>query len=225
MKIIFLLLITVLVSEFSASENLSLDWQEGFPKEWWTPVDPSSAPDWEILPQAAEKDEVILSKRTELGILSNFAATPFLLDNRTYASVEGFWQMMKFPEDAHDPRTQDPSLDWPHTREEISQMTGFEAKRAGKVGSLNMKKMGINWVTYRKQKLTYRTQKKGEHYRLIERAMRAKLEQNPQVKKVLLKTKDLTLKPDHKQGADTPPAWMYYRIWEKLRAELMAGSL
>ena len=41
---------------------------------------------------------MILSKRNELGILSNFAATPFTLYGKRYASVEGFWQMMLYPE-------------------------------------------------------------------------------------------------------------------------------
>ena len=49
----------------------------GYPAHWWTPVPAESAPAWEILPQAAKRGQVILSKRNELGILSNFAATPF----------------------------------------------------------------------------------------------------------------------------------------------------
>ena len=58
---------------------------------------------WEILPQAAGPDEVIVSKRHELGLLSNFAATPFIFRGRRYASVEGFWQMMLYPEGPGDP--------------------------------------------------------------------------------------------------------------------------
>src|SRR5262249_55044696 len=48
-----------------------------YPAHWWTPVPTNGAPAWEILPQAAGPGEVILSKRNELGLLSNFAATPF----------------------------------------------------------------------------------------------------------------------------------------------------
>jgi len=56
-------------------------------------------PAWEVLPQAAKPGEVILSKRNELGICCpNFAATPFTLRGQRYASVEGFWQMMLYPE-------------------------------------------------------------------------------------------------------------------------------
>ena len=48
-----------------------------YPAYWWTPVATNGAPSWEILPQEARPGEVILSKRNELGLLSNFAATPF----------------------------------------------------------------------------------------------------------------------------------------------------
>jgi hypothetical protein len=75
-----------------------------YPAHWWTPVTDAHKPDWEILPQAAKPGEVILSKRNELGILSNFAATPFTFRGARYASVEGFWQMMLYPEGADDPR-------------------------------------------------------------------------------------------------------------------------
>src|SRR6266702_4460357 len=69
-----------------------------YPSHWWTPVSKEGAPSWEILPQEAGPGEVILSKRNELGLLSNFAATPFTFHGRRYASLEGFWQMMKYPE-------------------------------------------------------------------------------------------------------------------------------
>src|SRR5579862_5837416 len=94
-------------------------WAQQYPARWWTPVPEEGKPDWEILPQAAKPGEVILSKRNELGILSNFAATPFVLRGRRYASVEGFWQMMLYPEGAADPRAQAPGIVWPHTRDEV----------------------------------------------------------------------------------------------------------
>ena len=43
---------------------------------------------------------MILSKRQkDLGLLSNFAATPFEFHGKKFASLEGFWQAMKFPRD------------------------------------------------------------------------------------------------------------------------------
>src|SRR5262245_20564189 len=62
-----------------------------YPARWWTPVSKEGAPGWEILPQEAAASEVILSKRQpDLGLLSNFAATPFEFNGKKYASVEGF---------------------------------------------------------------------------------------------------------------------------------------
>src|SRR5215470_5488985 len=78
------------------SQNISRD--PRYPAHWWTPVSEIGKPDWEILPQEAGPGEVILSKRNELGLLSNFAATPFKFHGKRYASLEGFWQAMKFPE-------------------------------------------------------------------------------------------------------------------------------
>ena len=84
--------------------------------------------------------------------------------------------------------------------------------------------LGINWVTYRGQRLTYRTPHKGPHFELIERAMRAKLAQNPEVRRVLLGSGDLVLKPDHQQSDDAPPAWGYELIWMDLRSSILLES-
>ena len=60
----------------------------------------------------------------------------------------------------------------------------------------------------------------GEHYRLILAAMRAKANQNPEVKRILLETFDLILKPDHHGEENPPPEWKYYDIWMQIRREL-----
>src|SRR5258708_1080065 len=91
-----------------------------YPARWWTPIPMDQKASWEILPQAAKPGEVILSKRNELGILSNFAATPFTFRGQRYASVEGFWQMMLYPEGPTDPRATAPGISWPHTRAEVA---------------------------------------------------------------------------------------------------------
>ena len=82
-----------------------------YPAHWWTPVIDPKKPDWETLPQEAGPGEVILSKRNELGLLSNFAPTPFVFHGLRYASLEGFWQMMKYPEGPGDPRAKFPGLE------------------------------------------------------------------------------------------------------------------
>jgi predicted NAD-dependent protein-ADP-ribosyltransferase YbiA (DUF1768 family) len=128
--------------------------------------------------------------------------------------------MMKYPEGPDDSRAKFPGLNWPHTREEVSQMTAFEANRAGKAGEENMKKMGINWVTFEGRQMEYRPKEPGEHYRLIVEATREKVRQNPEVKKVLLATGNLVLKPDHHQEANAPAAWRYYDILMMIRGEL-----
>jgi predicted NAD-dependent protein-ADP-ribosyltransferase YbiA (DUF1768 family) len=195
-----------------------------YPARWWTPVIDPDKPNWEILPQTAKPGQVILSKRNELGILSNFAGTPFTLYGIRYASVEGFWQMMLYPEGPSDPRAHDASVSWPHTRAAVAQMTAFEAKAAGDIGEQNMQKLGIDFVTFEGHRMTYRSMVKGEHYRLIVEAMRTKLEQNPKVREVLLSTGDLTLLPDHIQEKDAPPEWAYFKIWMEIRGELERGS-
>ena len=191
-----------------------------YPPHWWTPVSKDGAPEWEILPQEAGPGEVILSKRHELGLLSNFAATPFVFRGKRYASLEGFWQMMLYPEGKNDPRAKFPGLEWKYTREQVTGMTSFEAKNAGTLAEENMKRMGINWVTFEGKRIEYRTAAPGQHYKLIVAATREKIRQNPEVQKVLLATGDLILKPDHHQEPDAPAAWRYYEILSQIRSEL-----
>lgn len=191
-----------------------------YPSHWWTPVPKENTPSWEILPQEAGPGEVILSKRHELGLLSNFAATPFTFHGKQYASLEGLWQSMKFPESADDPRAKFPGLEWSHTRDEVAQMSSFAAKRAGDAASENMARMGIGWVTFEGEQIEYRPAQPGKHYDLIVEATWEKVRQNPQVKKVLLSTGDLVLKPDHQQGRNPPAAWRYYDILMDIRGEL-----
>lgn len=192
----------------------------GYPDVWFAPINDPNKPAWEILPQEAKEGEVILSKRNELGILSNFAATPFELYGKRYASVEGFWQMMLYPESETDERAKDKRVIWKYTREQVAQMTAFEAKAAGTLAEENMKKLGIDWVTFEGKRFPYRSQTIDEHYRLIHDAMRAKLDQNPEVKRILLATGNLILRPDHHGEKDPPPEWRYYDLWMDLRNEI-----
>src|SRR5215467_5562283 len=135
-----------------------------YPARWWTPVIDPQKPVWEILPQDAGDGEVILSKRNELGLLSNFAATPFVFRGRRYASVEGFWQMMLYPEGPDDPRAKSSGLEWKYTRDQVAQMVSFEAKHAGDLAEANMQRMNINWVSFEGKRFEYRPEKAGEHY-------------------------------------------------------------
>lgn len=194
--------------------------EEAYPEHWWTPVPESEKAWWEILPQAAGPGEVILSKRNELGLLSNFAATPFDFRGKRYASLEGLWYSMYYPEGPDDPRASHPEVTWRHTRPELERMVGFEAKEAGELAEANMAVMGIDWITFEGERIEHKGAGQARHYEIIEAATRAKVRQNPEVREVLMATGDLVLKPDHTTGEDDPPAWRYYKIYMKLRAEL-----
>jgi len=194
-----------------------------YPEHWWAPVSDSNVPSWEILPQAALPGEVILSKRNELGLLSNFTETPFTFRGVRYFSIEGFWQMMLYPEDSNDPRFKLGSNRWKATRQQVSQMVSFEAKKAGSLAEANLKELGIDWVSFEGRRFKHRDPQRGEHYQWIRAAMVAKLQQNEPVLKVLLATGNLKLRPDHHSEPNSPPAWQYFQIWTELREQLQNG--
>jgi hypothetical protein len=111
-------------------------------------------------------------------------------------------------------------LEWKYTREQVAQMTAFEAKSAGTLASANMKKMGIDWVSFDGKRFPYRSTEPGEHFRLITEAMHAKADRNPEVKRILLATGNLILKPDHHMEPDLPQEWRYHEIWMRIRIDL-----
>jgi predicted NAD-dependent protein-ADP-ribosyltransferase YbiA (DUF1768 family) len=195
---------------------------KSYPKDWWTPIDRATAASWEILPQDARPEEVILSKRTELGVFSNLGHAEFDYDGIHYASVEGLWQGMKYPEanDNTDPRNQ--FTGYPFTRTEVYKMHGFDSKKAGDKANHVNKTNGVKWVSYKGKRFNYKDGKEGSkyHYKLIKDAMKAKLKQNPKLKRLLKKTKGLRLKPDHRLKSSYPPSYHYYKIWEELRKTL-----
>jgi predicted NAD-dependent protein-ADP-ribosyltransferase YbiA (DUF1768 family) len=215
---------TFLISLFGCGSVAKKVYNDGYPDFWWQEIPKNDLASWEIGPQDAirEKGEVILSKRNELGKLSNFTPATFVLDGKKYASIEGLWQSMKFPEGKKDERLKDKSIVWPHTREQVEQMTSFEAKRAGDAASANMKKLGIKWITYQGKKIDYKETEKEKFYDIIYRASRAKLESNPDIKDLLMRTGSLKLLPDHHQKPTDPPSYRYFEIYEKLRAEYQA---
>src|ERR1700741_3831126 len=160
-------LLTLIILATLGSSQQQIPRDPSYPAHWWTPVIDPKKPDWEILPQEAGPGEVILSKRNELGLLSNFAPTPFVFRGKRYASLEGFWQMMLYPEGPDDPRAKFPGIEWKHTRDEVAQMTAFVAKDAGTLAEANMAKMKIDWVTFEGKQIEYRPAKPGAHYDVI----------------------------------------------------------
>jgi hypothetical protein len=99
-------------------------------------------------------------------VLSNLAHTPFNMDDKHYESVEGFWQGLKFPEGSGE-------------REKIAELFGVEAKKAGRKAE--------NLTEFEYQGKKFQIGSKG-HQELIKKAITAKLEQNPFVLNLLLKT-------------------------------------
>jgi hypothetical protein len=193
----------------------------GYPAEWWAPVPESERKGWEILPQDAAPGEVIVSKRTALGAFSNLTAYRIAFDGADYASVEGFWQMIKYPEkDPQDPRRV--SKEWANTREEVAAMAGFEAKNAGDAANAILKKLGIKWVSYKGQRFEYKDKGAGSarHYELVYAITKAKVEQHPELTRLLKATAGLNLRMDHEIRADDPPAYQTPAILTRIREEL-----
>ena len=85
-------------------------------------------------------------------------------------------------------------------------MTAFVAKDAGTLAEANMAEMSVDWVTFEGKRIEYRPARPGAHYNLIVAATREKVAQNPEVRKCLFATGDLSLKPDHHQEPNAPAA-------------------
>ena len=92
---------------------------------------------------------------------------------------------MKYPDGRGDPRATVEGVTWPFTRREVGRMAAFEAKRAGGIGTKEHGRLGIDWVSFEGRRFEYKPAEPGEHYELIVAALRAKLEQNPEVERVL----------------------------------------
>lgn len=195
-----------------------------FPKHWWQEVPRETAKSWEILPQDAGPNQVVLSKRNELGLLSNFTEAPFVYKGKCYPTVEGYWQMMKYPEGAQDPRWAW-AKNWKYTRDQVSQFNGYAAKSAGGYANFLMDKNDANWVTFNGETLVFAEMTLGRHYELIWDAFIEKLRQNPKVLEVLLATGELEFLPDHGVSEKSPREWHYYKLWMDIRTLVRQGKI
>lgn len=204
------------------SNSLTQNSAQNYDDSWWMVVPDADLKPWEIPPHAADRsqNEVILSKRTALGVFSNLAEAPFTLDGISYASIEGLWQGMKYPETSSDERFKNPDIKWPYTREQVYKLSGFESKEAGDLANENMKKLGIKWVTYKGQKIEYKGSGQDAHYEIILAATVQKIQANPNLKELLLRTRGLTLKLDHRQEGNPPPAYRTDLVLMKIRDSL-----
>lgn len=135
----------------------------------------------------------------EIGrLMSNFAPTPFMLDDVEYASVEGFYVSLLFLEE--------------DKRAKVSKLYGIVVKNMGKKSKLTETCYRGEWFTLGSDK----------HVELIKRAIRAKLEANPGIAAEFVATSPRPITHDcgHPEPEDTVfPASVFVRILTELREE------
>jgi predicted NAD-dependent protein-ADP-ribosyltransferase YbiA (DUF1768 family) len=129
--------------------------------------------------------------------ISNLAHTPFTLDGRHYASVEGFWQGLKFDKDAE--------------RRRVASLWGLDAKKAA--GSAPA---GASFH-YNGQAHPFGGP---EHHGLMLQACRAKFAQNLEASEALLATGDRILVHRTPRDSKTIPGALMADIWTRIRATL-----
>jgi predicted NAD-dependent protein-ADP-ribosyltransferase YbiA (DUF1768 family) len=135
-------------------------------------------------------------------VISNFAATPFELDGQRYQSVESFWQGLKFPDESD--------------RRRLAEMDGAQARAEGE-------KQGYgSTVSYGRDDIVVGT---AAHWRLMERACRAKFEQHAEARAALLATSERPLTHIVRRDSTTIPGVIMAQIWTRIRKRLRkAGS-
>lgn len=143
-------------------------------------------------------------------ILSNLANTPFKLDGKTYASVEAFWQWLKYSKE--------------EDRDKIAGMSWIASKKIGDAGDNREGHFEYLWRQY--------IVGSQEHHELMRRAIRAKLEQNQEVLKLLLETWNTPIihEPKKKDGTSYPdsttiPAAVFSGMLMELRDEFLEAPL
>jgi predicted NAD-dependent protein-ADP-ribosyltransferase YbiA (DUF1768 family) len=134
----------------------------------------------------------------QIRLISNLAHTPFELDSVSYASVEGFWQGLKFP------------AQW--RRREIASLHGKEAKRAGRGAEES------NTIVYFDQAIRVGT---FAHWQLMSRACAAKFTQHEEAKNALLSTVGRPLTHITRRDSRTIPGVIMAEIWMRVRRRLV----
>jgi predicted NAD-dependent protein-ADP-ribosyltransferase YbiA (DUF1768 family) len=150
-------------------------------------------------PDACREPINILSTSSdpEIRILSNFAETPFELDGRTYASVEGFWQGLKFEDETK--------------RREIAALVGPRAKQAGEEAG------PFETLVYEGHTIRSGSP---EHWGLMALACGAKFSQHAEARQALLKTGDRPLVHKPHRDSRTIPGVIMADIWMRVREGL-----
>lgn len=133
----------------------------------------------------------------DLQPISNLAHTPFVLRGRIYASVEGFWQGLRFTQDGD--------------RARIAQLWGTAAKRAAHGVPAH------DAFLYDGEAFTYAGPR---HRALMFEACRAKFTQNVAACDALIATGDRPLTHLPRRDSTTIPGALMAECWMRLRADL-----
>jgi predicted NAD-dependent protein-ADP-ribosyltransferase YbiA (DUF1768 family) len=136
----------------------------------------------------------------QIRLIGNFAATPFELDGVWYASIESFWQALKFPEGE---------------RARIAAVDGSAAKRAGAEVEYG------THVCYQGAEVAVGT---WAHWQLMERACRAKFTQNFEAMSALIATGERPLVHKMRKDSRTIPGAIMAEIWMRIRKQIAAQA-
>jgi predicted NAD-dependent protein-ADP-ribosyltransferase YbiA (DUF1768 family) len=133
----------------------------------------------------------------EVRIIGNLSAAPFELDGRRYVSVESFWQGLKFEDDGE--RQRIAACDGPRARS--------EGARRGYGAAIRYGDRDVMVGTH-------------DHWRLMERACRAKFDQNADARAALLATGNRPLTHVVRRDSKAIPGVIMADIWMRIRADL-----
>lgn len=136
-----------------------------------------------------------------LRLISNLAHTPFELDGNAYASVEAFWQGLKFPD--------------AERRRQISRLHGLEARSAGFDAEAS------DTLIYSGRTIRVGT---SDHWHLMYLACRAKFSQHEQARAALGGTGDRPLLHKTRRDSRTIPGVVVADIWMRIRRTLAQGG-
>ena len=136
-----------------------------------------------------------------LRLISNFAHAPFRFDELDYASIEGFWQGLKFPDEPD--------------RRRLAALHGSEARDAGHDAP------AADTFLYRGEEVRVGTY---AHWRLMEKACRAKFTQHTAARAALLATGGRPLVHQVKRDSRNIPGVVMAAIWMRIRARLTKAA-
>src|SRR5262249_38938650 len=125
------------------------------------------------------------------------ATAPFELDGRSYQSVESFWQGLKFPHDAD--------------RRRLAMADGARARAEGETQGYGAT------ISYETREIVVGT---WPHWQLMDKACRAKFQQNTEARAALLATRERPLTHIVRRDSRTIPGVIMADIWMRIRKRL-----